>query len=101
MADKNIQMKIKNGASWDNLFPKTKASVTITNSGETVEAELSKKAKAADVYTKSEINSKLSGVVTDGNVYTKTEVDSQLATRAKIVVGATEDKTADFWFQEI
>ncbi|ASN68301.1 hypothetical protein 10S11_39 [uncultured Caudovirales phage] len=101
MADKNIQMKIKNGTNWDNLFPKTKASVTMMSGGNSVEDELSKKAKAADVYTKSEINSKLSGVVTDGNVYTKTEVDSQLATRAKIVVGATEDKTADFWFQEI
>lgn len=169
MADKNIQMKIKNGANWDNLFPKTKASITVLNDGTTVadaldnkvdkvsgkqlstedftstlktklnslsnythptgdgnlhvpatssinngkflkagsttgsitwsaiaiadvanlQTEINKKANATDIYTKSQIDTKLSGVITDGNVY------------SKIVVGATEDKTADFWFQEI
>lgn len=37
MADQNIQMKHNNGATWDNLFPKTKANLTTLESGKTVE----------------------------------------------------------------
>lgn len=40
MAEKNIQMKIKNGEDWDNLFPKTKAAITVLNNGKTVETTI-------------------------------------------------------------
>lgn len=40
MADKNIQMRHKNGSGWDNLFPKTKASLTVLNDGTTVEQKI-------------------------------------------------------------
>lgn len=240
MADKNIQMKIKNGSAWDNLFPKTKAAITVLNNGKTLETAiaeiitalgskigleevsaqinnvigsapealntlqelsqalnndanfsvtitnaiaskvdkvsgkqltsedfttalkskldaiasgannyvhptgdgslhvpatsttnsgkflkagstagslawsaititditnlqttLSAKANSSDVYTKTQVDNMLSGVVTEGNVYTKTETNNLLSAKAKITVSATEDTTADFWFQEI
>lgn len=236
MTDKNIQMKIKNGTSWDNLFPKTKAVISIMNDGRTVEevvayiltalgskisledvnneikkivgsapaaldtlqelaaalnndsnfavtitntlankldkvpgkqlstedfttalmnklnslsnyvhptgdgnlhvpatgtssngkflkagstvgsitwsaitiadivnmqVELNKKANLVDVYSKSEIDTKLTGIPTSGNVYTKSEIDVMLTKKARITVATTEDSTADFWFQEI
>ena len=37
MSDKNIQMKSKNGANWDNLYPNTKGTNVVTNDGKTVE----------------------------------------------------------------
>lgn len=40
MAEKNIQIREKDGANWNELYPKTKASIVTTNSGENVEAEL-------------------------------------------------------------
>lgn len=40
MADKNIQMKQKNGTGWDSLFPKTKANLVYLNSGKTVEVAI-------------------------------------------------------------
>lgn len=39
--NKNIQMKYSNGVDWDNLFPKTKASLVSTDGGITVEAHIS------------------------------------------------------------
>lgn len=42
MASKNIQIKAKNGAVWDDLFPKTKASIVMLLDGTTsVETKLS------------------------------------------------------------
>jgi hypothetical protein len=35
MADKNIQIKQRNGATWDNLYPKTKAAIVILDDGTT------------------------------------------------------------------
>lgn len=35
MADKNVQIKVKNGVTWDNVFPKTKAAITVMNDGTT------------------------------------------------------------------
>lgn len=37
MAEKNIQMKQKNGTVWDNLFPQTKSILVTLNDGRTVE----------------------------------------------------------------
>lgn len=37
MTQKNIQIKIKNGSSWDELFPKTKAAIVNLGNGKTVE----------------------------------------------------------------
>jgi phage-related tail fiber protein len=37
MADKNIQMKQKNGSSWDNLYPKTIGANVTANDGKTFE----------------------------------------------------------------
>lgn len=60
MANKNIQMKIKNGeGSWDNLFPKTLATIIELNNGKTVEDTiteilnaLNSKTSIADVEAK-------------------------------------------------
>ena len=41
MADKNIQIKFDNGVDWDNLFPKTKASITMLNDDTSVESKIS------------------------------------------------------------
>ena len=42
MSDKNIQMKFKNGAgSWDNLFPKTKATIVNLDNGKSLETVIS------------------------------------------------------------
>lgn len=41
MADKNIQIKAKNGANWDNLFPKTKAEVVVLADGSNLEQKIS------------------------------------------------------------
>lgn len=75
---------------------------TITISDITgLQASLDSKSNASDVYTKTEVDNKLTGVVTSGNVYTKAEVDTKLTTKARVIVSPTEDTTADFWFQEI
>lgn len=42
MADKNIQIKHKIGATWNNLFPKTKANLVTMANGDTLEIGLSK-----------------------------------------------------------
>lgn len=59
MANKNIQIKIKSGDSWDNLFPKTKAAITELNNGKSVEEVISEilstintKASLTDVENK-------------------------------------------------
>lgn len=41
MADKNIQIKAKNGTNWDNLFPKTKAEVVVLADGSNLEQKIS------------------------------------------------------------
>ncbi|MBU3193455.1 hypothetical protein [Clostridium algidicarnis] len=62
MASKNIQMKIKSGVGWDELFPKTKATVTELADGKTVEQTiteilgiLSTKVTSAEVENKIKI----------------------------------------------
>lgn len=40
MANKNIQMKQKNGTGWDELFPKTKSIIVAMNDGRTLEAAI-------------------------------------------------------------
>lgn len=59
MANKNIQMRIKNGSSWDDLFPKTKASLVDVGNGKTLEshvteilASIATKATHADIDTR-------------------------------------------------
>jgi len=66
-----------------------------------LQSSIDTKANTSNVYTKSEVDAKLTGVVTSGNVYTKSEVDTKVAAKARIIVSQTEDTTADFWFQEI
>ncbi|GEM_PF-2345253 len=66
-----------------------------------LQSSIDTKANTSNVYTKGEIDAKLTGVVTSGNVYTKSEVDTKVAAKARIIVSQTEDTTADFWFQEI
>ena len=72
MANKNIQIKNHNGTDWDNLYPKTKASITEMNNGKTVEQEItslssnkvdkvSGKSLSTNDYTTAEKN-KLSGL---------------------------------------
>lgn len=53
MADKNIQMtqRSSDNTTWDNLYPKTKASNVMTNSGSDVETCLAEKVSQDD-YTK-------------------------------------------------
>jgi hypothetical protein len=35
MADKNVQVKLRNGTGWDNIFPKTKAAIVVLDDGTT------------------------------------------------------------------
>ena len=88
---------LKAGSTAGSLIWSTLAVTDITN----LQYTLDNKAEKTNVYTKTEVDAKLTGVVTSGNVYTKTEVDTKVATKARVVVSATEDTTADFWFQEI
>lgn len=41
MAEKNIQMKLKSGTVWDDLFPKTKANLITLDDGTTVQQTVS------------------------------------------------------------
>lgn len=71
MADKNIQMKIKNGAAWDDLFPATK--LTLVNGlaaalSAKVDQEAGKRLSSEDFTTAEK--SKLSGIATGANNYT-------------------------------
>lgn len=79
MTDKNIQMKIKNGADWDNLYPKTKAGlidgladqVATLVAGE-VEGKVDKvtgKQLSTEDYTSAD-KTKLSGIASGANNYT-------------------------------
>lgn len=49
MANKNIQMKKRNGQSWDNMFPVTLDSNVFDENGNSVKDELGKKVKKDDV----------------------------------------------------
>jgi hypothetical protein len=59
MADKNIQIKARNGATWDSLYPKTKAAIVVLDDGTTtasakftaIDTALAGKATQADITT--------------------------------------------------
>jgi hypothetical protein len=74
MTDKNIQMKIKNGASWDALYPKTRAEL-VEGLAEQVEALVADKVDkqagkqlSTEDYTTAE-KTKLEGIATGANNY--------------------------------
>jgi hypothetical protein len=65
MASKNIQIRSKNGASWDDLFPKTKAAIVILDDGATT---LSNKLSALDTSMSgkvgmTEVNNAIASVI--------------------------------------
>lgn len=70
MTDKNIQMTQRNSdnTAWDNLYPKTKASNVITNSGSDVETQLTQIVQQEIDY----------GVASGTNTYTATITDTTL-----------------------
>lgn len=59
MSDRNVQIQIKNGASWDKIFPKTKSSIVVLDDGITsvstklsaIDTALNGKATPADIST--------------------------------------------------
>lgn len=76
MVQKNIQMKNKNGATWDDLFPKTKSDIVLMTDGVTtlttaltnkVDVVAGKQLSTED-YTTAE-KTKLAGVATNANNY--------------------------------
>lgn len=89
---KDIQMKFKNeSGTWEELNPKTNASLIKTLSGKSVETELSEKALNNDVYEKNEL-------------YTKDEVDTKVSNieHFDIPVSAEEPtENNQFWFEII
>ena len=83
MADKNIQMKIKNGAEWDNLYPITKPDNVTgldTALGAKVDVVAGKGLSTED-YTSAE-KTKLAGVATGA------QVNRTIATQAQAEAGA-------------
>jgi|GEM_PF-5271199 len=70
MADKNIQMKMKNGAAWDNLYPVTKPA-NVDGLGDLLGGKVDKengKGLSTNDYTDDE-KTKLSGIATGANNY--------------------------------
>jgi hypothetical protein len=65
MADKNILIRQRNGASWDNLYPKTKSAIVILDDGATtVSAKLAAHDTAiAGKVGMSEVNTAISNVI--------------------------------------
>lgn len=98
MADKKIQMKLKNGANWDNLFPKTKSELveglpaaitTEVSSQLTLKVDkVAGKGLSTEDYSTSE-KSKLAGIAAGAQVNTVTSVagKSGSVTVAKADVG--------------
>lgn len=82
MAEKNIQMKITNGAGWDDLFPKTKPENVIgldTTLGEKVD-KVTGKGLSTEDYTSAE-KTKLTGIATGA------QVNRSIATQAQAEAG--------------
>jgi hypothetical protein len=79
MANKNIQMKIKNGADWDNLYPKTKAELIegLTDQVAALVAvevdgkvdKVAGKQLSTEDYTSAD-KTKLAGIADEANNYT-------------------------------
>ena len=109
MADINMQMRHHNGTSWDNLYPKTKAGVTVLDDGRTVQTAVTANTtslsnKVDKVTGKSlttndfttvlktkldglkdhttEINTLTSGKADKNTTFTKTEVTTSLGLKA-------------------
>ncbi|MFD0959792.1 hypothetical protein [Paenibacillus chungangensis] len=70
MAEKNIQVKYKNGAAWDDLFPKTKAELVdgLPELLGTKVDKLTGKGLSTNDYTTAEKN-KLAGIADNANNY--------------------------------
>lgn len=58
MSDVNILIKQKNGEGWDNLYPKTKATQVVTNSGDTAEQHMADTTKHITSSERSNWNAK-------------------------------------------
>lgn len=98
MADKKIQIKHKNGETWDLLFPVTKASFIIRTNDKDIETSIT------------EIETNISGIQTNltnkadkKTVYTKTETDQKITAIKKtpIPVQKTPPVDSDLWFEEL
>ena len=137
MADKKIQIKHRNGETWDLLFPVTKGEHVTLSDGSTVETsftgletDLSDKVDKAtgkglssNDYTNAE-KTKLSGLsdhstditdlqsdITDlesnksdkTSVYTRSEIDTKLSNvkRLAIPVQSTEPTDSDLWYETL
>ena len=130
MSDKNIQMKYNDGASWNNLFPRTlsilvtmtdgkdleQAYVDLTNELETKVDKEPGKTLTSNDFTNA-LKQKLEGLqnhtqdiqnlqankADKSNTYTKQEVDNKIAHAATgIPVSQTEPtEDVDIWFEEL
>lgn len=115
MVDKNIQMKHKNGSTWDDLFPNSKAELIRLKSGKTIEVQTSEfltsignkvdkivgKGLSENDFTTAE-KTKLEGLKNlDG--YTKTEVDSKIegVKTNSVAVQKLPPSDTTIWFEEL
>lgn len=129
MSDKNIQMKFHNGESWDNLYPRTLAEITIMKDNKTLEQahtdmkrdlgnkvdKVSGKTLTSNDFTNL-LKTKLEGLedhsqditnlqnskANKSDVYSKQEVDNKISQSSTgIPVSPNEPDGVDIWFEEI